>query len=75
VWSGFASRTAVENNQAVAAPVGKIAQQVQINVGKLGTAVAKANQANADSENLKMNFVGMYQTQWTGEVKVPQISG
>jgi hypothetical protein len=54
--------------------VGKIAQQVSINAGNLVTSVAKSNQVNADSGNLKTQFVGM-QTQRSEEVKVTQIGG
>jgi hypothetical protein len=56
-------------------PVGKIAQQVKIYVGNLGTTVAKSNQENVDSGNLKTQFVGMYQTKKAEELKVTHIGG
>jgi hypothetical protein len=54
VWSGVGS--ALENNQAVAAIVSKLAHQVKLNA----TALERVNQANLESGQLKTQFVGLY---------------
>jgi hypothetical protein len=65
MWSGIG--TALENNQAVANLVGKLAQQVKVNAGNVGTAMAKANRVNTDSGALKTHLVGVYQNKCSEE--------
>jgi hypothetical protein len=69
VWIGTGS--ALENNQAVATIVGKLAQQVKLNA----TAIEKVNHANMESAHLKTQFVGLYQHQKAEEMKVTQLGG
>jgi hypothetical protein len=69
VWSGIGS--ALENNQAAATILGKLAQQVELNA----TSVEKMNHANMESAHLKTQFVGLYQNQIAEEMKVTQLGG
>jgi hypothetical protein len=69
VWSGVGS--ALEKNQAVAAILSKLAHQVKLNV----TALEMVNQANLESGQLKTQFVGLYQSQKSEEMKVTQLGG
>jgi hypothetical protein len=73
IWSDIG--TALENNQAVANLMGKIAQQVKFNDGNVVTAMAKANQKNADVGALKTQLVGIYQTQRSEEETLTQMNG
>jgi hypothetical protein len=59
--------TALEDNQAVVNLVSKLHQQVKVNAGNVGTEMAQANQANADTAALVTQLVGMYQTQRSEE--------
>jgi hypothetical protein len=69
VWSGVGS--ALENNQAVASIVSKLAHQVKLNA----TALERVTQANLESGQLKTQFVGLYQSQKAEEMKVTQLGG
>jgi hypothetical protein len=69
VLSGVGS--ALENNQAVASIVSKLAHQVKLNA----TALERVNQANLESGQLKTQFVGLYQSQKVEEMKVTQLGG
>jgi hypothetical protein len=62
VWSGVGS--ALENNQAVASIVSKLAHQVKLNA----TALERVNQANLESGQLKTQFVWLYQSQKAEEI-------
>jgi hypothetical protein len=72
MWSSIGAT--FENNQAVANIVKKLDQQVKVNAGNVGTAMAKANQAIADAAALKTQLVGMYQTQRSEEEKLTQVN-
>jgi hypothetical protein len=73
MWSGIGA--ALEDNQAVANIMSKLHQQVKVNTGNMGTAMAKANQANADAAAaLKTQLVGMYQTQQSEEKRLNQVN-
>jgi hypothetical protein len=61
----------LENNEAVATIVGKISHQVKLN----STEVKKVNQANAESDHMNTQFVGLYQSQKAEELKVTQLVG
>jgi hypothetical protein len=69
VWRGVGS--ALENNQAVASILSKLAHQVTLNA----TALERVNQANLESGQLKTQFVGLYQSQKAEEMKVTQLGG
>jgi hypothetical protein len=69
VWSGVGS--SLENNQAVASIVSKLAHQVKLNAA----ALERANQANLESGQLKTQFVGLYQSQKAEEMKVTKLGG
>jgi hypothetical protein len=73
MWSGIGA--ALKDNQAVANLVSKLHQQVKVNTGNVGTAMAKANQANSDAAALKTQLVGMFQTQWSEEENLTQVNG
>jgi hypothetical protein len=78
IWVLEKAYAALEDNQAVANLASKITQQVKVNAanaGIVGTAMAKANQANADDVALKTQLVGMYQTQRSEEAKLTQVNG
>jgi hypothetical protein len=47
----------------VANLVSKLHQQVKANIGNVGEAMAKANQANSEVTTLKTQLVGIYQPQ------------
>jgi hypothetical protein len=69
VWSSMGS--ALENNQAVASIVSKLAHQVKLN----DTALERVNQANLESGQLKTQFVGLYQSQKAEEMKATHLGG
>jgi hypothetical protein len=69
VWSRVGS--ALENNQAVASIVSKLAHQVKLNA----TALERVDQSNLESGQLKTPFVGLYQIQKAEEKKVTQLGG
>jgi hypothetical protein len=73
MWSGIGA--ALEDNQAMANLVSKLHQQVKVNAGNVGAAMAKANQANLEANTLKTQLVGMYQTQRAEEEKLTQVNG
>jgi hypothetical protein len=73
MWSDIGA--ALEDNQAVTNHVSKLHQQVKVNSGNVGTAMAKANQANSDTAALKTHLVGMYQTQRSEEKRLTQVNG
>jgi hypothetical protein len=73
MWSGIGA--ALEDNQAVANNVKKFHQQVNVNAGNVGTAMAKANQANSDAAALKNQLVWMNQTQGAEEERLAQVNG
>jgi hypothetical protein len=67
VWSGVGS--ALEDNQAVAKIMGKLAHRVKLNVN----AMEKFHQVNVESVHLKTQFVGLYQSQKSEEMEVTQL--
>jgi hypothetical protein len=73
MWSGIGAD--LEDNQAVANLVINLHPQVKVNAGNVGTAMAKANQANSDAAALKTQLVGMYQTQRSEDEKLTQVNG
>jgi hypothetical protein len=66
---------ALEDKHAVANLVIKLHQQVTVNAGNVGTAMGKANQVNSEDPALKIQLVGMYQTQRAEEEKLTQVNG
>jgi hypothetical protein len=62
MWSGIGA--SLEDKRAVANLLCNIHQQVKVNAGNVGAAMAKANQANLETTIFKTQLVGMYQTQW-----------
>jgi hypothetical protein len=73
VWRGVG--IALENNQAVATLVGKIAQQVMTTAGRLEKLVAKANRVNSGEVQLRAQVLSLNQTQRAEETKTNQIVG
>jgi hypothetical protein len=71
VWSSGVDAT-LENNQAVANLVGKIAQQVKVTAGNLALVGAKAN---TETGQLKTHVISLTQFQRTEEAKDVQIRG
>jgi hypothetical protein len=73
MWSGVGA--ALEDNQDVANLVSKLHQQVKVNAGSVGAAMAKANQATSEATTLKTQLVGMYQTQRAEGKNLTQVNG
>jgi hypothetical protein len=71
VWSGVG--TALENNQAVATVVGKIAQQVTTTSGRLKKLVAKANRVTSEEGQLRAQVLSLNHSQRAEETKTNQI--
>jgi hypothetical protein len=71
VWSGVG--TALENNQAVATLVGKIAQQVTATAGRLEKLVTKSNRATSEEGQLRAQVLSLNQNQQAEESKTNQI--
>jgi hypothetical protein len=69
VWSRIGST--LENNQAVATIVDKLAQQVKPNA----TSVEMINHMDMESVQLKTQFVVLFQNQKAEEMKVTQMGG
>jgi hypothetical protein len=72
MWSGIGA--ALEDKQAVANLVRKLHQQVEVNAGNIGMAMAKANQTSSEAAALKTQLVGMYHTQQAEEEKLAQVN-
>jgi hypothetical protein len=73
VWSEVG--TALENNQAVALLVGKIAQQVTTTAGRLEKLVAKANRVTLEEGQLRAQVFSLHQIQRAEETKTNNIVG
>jgi hypothetical protein len=73
VWSGVG--TALENNQAVATLVGKIAQQVTATAGRWEKLVAKSNRVTSEECQLRTQVLSVNQNQRPEESKTNQIVG
>jgi hypothetical protein len=73
VWSGLG--TSLENNQAVATLVGKIAQQVTATAGRLEKLFAKSNQVTSEEGQLRAQVLSLNQNQRAEETKTNQIVG
>jgi hypothetical protein len=73
MWSGIGAT--LEDNHAVANLVSKLHQQIKVNDGNVGMAMAKINQAHSEAAALKTQLVLMYQTQRAEEKKLTQVNG
>jgi hypothetical protein len=71
VWSGVG--TALDNNQAVATLVGKIAQQVTTTAGRLEKLVAKANRVILEEGQVRAQVLSLNHSQRAEETKTNQI--
>jgi hypothetical protein len=73
VWSGVG--TALENNQAVATLVGKIAQQVTATAERLEKLVAKSNRVTSEEGQLRSQVLSLNQNQRAEESKTHHSGG
>jgi hypothetical protein len=73
MWSGLG--TVLENNQAGANLVGRIAQQVKATDGSSKEVSQNANQASAAVDGARVQLVVVLKDQWDEEFKVSQIGG
>jgi hypothetical protein len=73
LWSGIG--VALENNQAVANLIGRIAQQVKVTAGSVKQAIQRVNQASVKVASVRAQVVVVSKKQSDEEVKVGPIGG